>query len=95
MIADSNETMIPCPCCEGGRWETECCSGAGGCSCRGQRVDMGMCNVCNGYGQIEADTPPEMLRGNINAIMGNHFIGSGPRDGSWADAKCMGIGESA
>lgn len=68
--------MVRCRNCIGGRWETECCNGSGGCSCRGQRIDMGPCNVCHGAGwhRPEADT-----RANIRTIEGLCYIGSGPR----------------
>lgn len=78
-----NET-IPCPACDGGRWETECCSGAGGCSCRGQVVDMGPCNVCGGTGEVPANITHEETMANCRAIAGAHFIGSGPSSGVWA-----------
>lgn len=72
---------INCPSCYGtGEWETECCNGAGGCSCRGQVVPMGRCNVCNGSGKVPANVTPEQLKANCRAIAGLHFIGSGSRD---------------
>lgn len=68
---------IKCPNCYGsGRFETECCNGAGGCSCRGDVVDMGKCRVCDGSGRVidgEYDS-----RANLRIIQGLHFIGSGP-----------------
>lgn len=82
--------MEPCQACGGsGEWETECCGGAGGCSCRGRVVPMGACNVCYGSGQVPSDISDERKFANCRAIMGNHFIGSGPRDGSWPNAKTL------
>lgn len=67
-----------CPGCNGaGTWETECCNGAGGCSCEGEPVDMGMCNVCHGSGEVGPDHDP---RANLKKIQGLHFIGTGGRD---------------
>lgn len=69
-----------CPACNGtGHWETECCSGAGGCSCGGQTIDMGACNVCGGAGIEPEDADPAA---NLAAIMGYGFIGSGPTSSS-------------
>lgn len=78
-----------CPSCYGeGRWETECCNGSGGCSCRGRTVDMGACNVCHGSGyvidgQYNRDA-------NINTIKGYCFVGSGPSSGYWSGTPAMG-----
>ncbi len=86
-----NEKMIQCPSCYGeGRWETECCNGAGGCSCRGGLIDMGICNVCNGRGEVpEGRFNP---RANSDFIMrsGACFAGSGPRSGYWANKPALG-----
>lgn len=73
---DDGTELTPCDCCYGGRWETECCNGAGGCSCNGQVIDMGPCNVCRGTGwkRPDADT-----NANIRVISGLCYIGSGPR----------------
>ena len=60
-----------------GEWETECCNGYGGCSCRGQRAQMGTCNVCHGYGQ---HSPTADRDANLRAIAGYHFAGTGPND---------------
>lgn len=77
-----------CPGCLGaGRWETECCDGSRGCSCRGQRIDMGYCNVCGGSGFVTIDCDP---MANVNAISGYCFIGSGPSSGYWAGKPSMG-----
>jgi hypothetical protein len=65
-----------CDCCEGGFWEVECCNGSGGCSCKGQRVAMGPCNVCRGTGWISPDAD---RRANLRTIEGLCYIGSGPR----------------
>lgn len=70
---------IQCPSCYGtGEWETECCNGSGGCSCRGERVPMGTCNVCGGTGKVPANITQEQKMANCRAIQGLHFIGSGP-----------------
>lgn len=72
-----------CPGCGGqGEWWAECCNGAGGCSCHGQPVYMGMCNVCNGKGEVSdnADT-----MSNVKIIEGACFIGSGPSIGYFAN----------
>lgn len=68
--------MVRCH-CNNGRWETECCNGAYGCSCRGQTVDMGICNVCNGEGW---HAPDANTRANADYIRnsGMMFVGSGP-----------------
>lgn len=73
---DDGTELVRCRNCYGGRWEVECCNGSGGCSCRGQPVDMGACNVCGGSGwhRPDADT-----RANIRSIRGLSYIGSGPR----------------
>ncbi len=77
--------METCPSCGGrGEWETECCSGAGGCDCRGQVVPMGTCLVCQGSGEIPEDAPREQRRANVQSITGRCFIGRGPTSGYWA-----------
>lgn len=78
---DDGTELIQCRNCCGGRWSVECCSGVGGCSCRGQEVDMGMCLVCEGAGwhKPDADT-----HANIESIRGRCFIGSGPTSGFWS-----------
>ena len=80
--AIDNANLIPCEQCHNGRWETECCSGANGCDCRGERVDMGACNVCGGTGMRRPDAN---TRANIEAIQGRCFIGRGPTSGYWAN----------
>lgn len=71
-----------CLACNGtGEWETECCSGVGGCSCNGDPVYMGKCNVCEGTGYINENSDPAA---NLKAINGACFIGSGPNNGIWA-----------
>jgi hypothetical protein len=77
---DGNE-LVQCRNCIGGRWSAECCNGAGGCSCRGQEVDMGACNVCNGTGW---HSPEANTMANCDSIRGQCFIGSGPKNGFWA-----------
>lgn len=81
LVDDNGTKLIQCCNCIGGRWETECCSGANGCDCKGQMVDMGMCNVCNGtsWHLPDADT-----QANIRMIKGRCFIGRGPTSGFWA-----------
>lgn len=75
-----------CIYCDGtGKWETECCNGSGGCSCRGQRVPMGRCNVCGGSGIKEAGQDE---RANVRSIEGYCFVGTGPSAG-WAGAPRM------
>ena len=79
----SEEDVVECTSCEGGRWYTECCNGSGGCDCGGQVLDMGACNVCHGtgYRSINAD-----VMANLRQIQGACFIGHGPIDGSWEGA---------
>lgn len=75
---DDGAPLKRCDCCENGNWYAACCNGAGGCSCRGELVDMGPCHVCHGTGwkRPDADT-----RANVRTIEGQCFIGSGPADG--------------
>jgi len=82
---------VPCEMCENGVWWTECCSGAGGCSCHGQPVEMGICNVCGGTGLRDKDVN---LQANSDMIRqgGFCFVGSGPRSGYWSDKPAMGRG---
>jgi len=72
---DESETERCRGCGGDGRFLTECCDGTGGCSCRGEIVDLGSCRECGGYGQIVAGTYSGK---NRDAIRGLHFIGSGP-----------------
>jgi hypothetical protein len=68
-----------CPGCLGdGEWWTVCCNGAGGCSCKGQPINMGRCNVCGGCGHVPDDGSYDS-RANLKKIQGLGFIGSGPR----------------
>lgn len=72
-----------CPGCYGeGRWEVECCSGANGCDCRGEAVDMGCCHVCNGAGKVVEGQFDK--NANRRTIEGRCFIGRGPTSGYWA-----------
>jgi hypothetical protein len=73
--------LLKCKNCFGGRWEAECCDGSGGCSCRGQPVDMGTCRVCGGTGWRRPDAN---LRANVESIGSRCFLGSGPATGFWA-----------
>lgn len=60
--------IIGCPSCNGtGHWETECCNGANGCDCRGERIDMGTCNVCGGAGTIPEDAPSARMKSAMPA----------------------------
>jgi hypothetical protein len=79
-----------CPGCNGsGEWFSECCNGSGGCSCRGQIVPMGRCNVCGGAGHVEDEGYNP--RANVDAIQGLCFLGTGPTDGSWSHAPRGGF----
>jgi hypothetical protein len=85
------ENKKECPSCYGeGRWETECCSGASGCSCGGGMVDMGTCNVCGGSGYVVDGQ--YNASANVDFIMkaGACFAGSGPSSGYWADKPALG-----
>jgi hypothetical protein len=76
----SNNDLVECHSCINGYWETECCSGAGGCSCRGQRIPMGVCLVCNGSGFHKEDAD---ALANAKSLGGSCYIGSGPTDGRY------------
>jgi hypothetical protein len=68
---------ICCPGCGGdGRFLSECCNGSGGCSCRGEVVDLGACRVCHGSGRVVEGEYDRAA--NRNVIAGLHFLGSGP-----------------
>lgn len=67
--------------CDNGTWFAECCSGANGCDCHGQQINMGTCNVCKGSGLIDETSD---RRANIKTIQGRCFIGRGPTSGFWA-----------
>lgn len=80
---------ISCPGCGGsGQWLSECCDGSGGCSCRGQIVPMGCCNVCHGEGSVVEGEHNAMA--NVAAIAGLCFLGTGPSDG-WSHAPRGGM----
>lgn len=49
------KSTVACRSCTNGRFIVECCSGANGCDCRGQPVDMGPCKVCRGTGFHDSD----------------------------------------
>lgn len=73
---DENKNIM-CPGCRGeGRWEAECCNGSGGCSCRGEPIDMGKCNVCGGSGYVAEGEFDK--NANVDTIRGLHFLGTGP-----------------
>lgn len=72
-----------CRACNGeGQWYTECCNGSGGCSCGGDIVPMGRCNVCDGSGVEQEGADPAA---NLTTIEGFGFIGSGPTGGGLYD----------
>ena len=84
------QQYIPCPSCNGtGSWETECCSGAGGCSCGGGLVDMGMCNVCNGQGRVIEGQFNPYANSDYLKRSGACFAGSGPSYGYWAGKPAL------
>lgn len=79
----NEKKYVICEACNGtGEWEVECCNGSDGCSCGGQLVSMGVCNVCEGTGErhINANT-----MANVETIQGHCFIGTGPTSGIWAN----------
>ncbi len=53
--------------CDNGVWWAECCNGAHGCTCKGQPVMMGMCNVCNGRGFVDENSDPMANVKTINS----------------------------
>jgi len=76
MAHDSAKEII-CPGCGGsGRFETECCNGMSGCSCRGEIIDLGPCRVCDGQGTVIEGQYDRYA--NRREIQGLHYIGSGP-----------------
>jgi hypothetical protein len=84
------ENKNECPSCYGeGRWDTECCNGSGGCSCRGGLVDMGPCNVCKGTGYVIEGQ--YNAGANVDFLMrsGACFAGSGPSSGYWAGKPAL------
>lgn len=87
-----NTNLIECPYCYGdGTWECECCNGSGGCSCGGQPVHMGPCNVCRGTGRVDPNNYD--MAANDRMIQGASFIGSGPSDGWLPGSIKLGIGK--
>lgn len=91
LLDEIEPRMMVCPSCHGsGEWETECCNGSGGCSCRGQVVLMGRCNVCSGHGEVPESISEEQRMANCRAIEGLCFIGSGPSTGIWAGEGARG-----
>jgi hypothetical protein len=86
-----SEQTRDCPSCYGsGQWETECCNGSSGCDCKGEVVQMGLCNVCHGTGQVPVDGEGVNFHANCDAIAGLCFIGSGPTSGLWANMGTRG-----
>lgn len=76
LAADKLET---CPACNGsGRFLAECCSGAGGCSCGGEIVEMGPCRCCGGRGECG---PSADRMANARSIAGLSYLGSDPNNG--------------
>jgi hypothetical protein len=91
METSSEQIKIECPYCYGaGTWDCECCNGAGGCSCHGQPVNMGACNVCEGSGYVIEGKYDMDANGRMLRQSGACFIGSGPSTGYWADKKALG-----
>lgn len=81
-----------CPSCYGsGEWEAECCNGSGGCSCRGQVVNMGRCNVCNGTGRVTQGKYNARANSDFILRSGCCFLGTGPSTGYWSTTPAMGI----
>ena len=81
-----------CPSCYGsGEWEAECCNGSGGCSCRGQAVNMGRCNVCNGTGRVTQGKYNARANSDFILRSGCCFLGTGPSTGYWSTTPAMGI----
>lgn len=66
-----------------GRLFTECCSGASGCDCRGEFVEIGLCRVCNGSGfmRVDADMSANVRVVRFLAEVGHGYLGSGPKYG--------------
>lgn len=64
-----------------GRLMTECCSGASGCDCRGDFVDLGPCRVCNGTGYVRVDGDKMANAKFVRQLCegSNGYLGSGPR----------------
>lgn len=80
---DDGTELVKCEMCENGVWWSECCNGAEGCSCQGQPVNMGTCNVCGGKGFRK---PNANKNANSDYIRRNRmlFAGSGPVRGYWS-----------
>ena len=79
-VSDPETETERCPSCMGaGTWQSACCDGSGGCSCRGEILEMGTCNVCRGSGQLPKNGNYDR-DANINTIRGLSYLGSGP---SW------------
>lgn len=71
-----NQNEKTCPSCLGdGYWMAECCGAQGGCSCNGQPINMGCCNVCHGTGKVIDGQYDE--RANLRTIEGYGYIGDG------------------
>lgn len=78
-MLETEPAMELCSSCHGaGHWECECCDGSRGCSCRGQVVEMGRCNVCHGSGYVRADGVGVNQMANCDEIRGLSYLGSGP-----------------
>jgi hypothetical protein len=76
MSTGSEPKQQECPCCFGsGYWYAECCNGAWSCSCKGQSVFMGDCQVCLGTGFIREGAN---ILANAESIWGISYLGSGP-----------------
>lgn len=78
-MLETEPAMELCSSCHGrGLWVGECCDGSRGCSCHGQPVEMGRCNVCHGSGYVRADGVGVNQMANCDAIRGLSYLGSGP-----------------
>lgn len=78
--------MEICNVCHGyGQMESECCNGAGGCSCHGDVVLL-PCTYCDGKGTVESniEASENGLRKFRKFYGGRCFLGSGPSSGYWA-----------
>jgi hypothetical protein len=86
-ISTTKQTHFCRPCDGTGFWEAACCNGAGGCSCGGETVPMGECNVCHGSGRMAPDAD---TMANVKVIRGFGFIGTGPA-GGYFGCRAMGV----
>jgi len=85
--------MEKCKRCYGtGEMDTECCNGAGGCSCKGQTVYL-PCTYCDGTGYVEDNEEAQKIGAVKYKQMygGFCFLGSGPKDCflDWPRGYCV------